>query len=129
MTDNLELLRDIIAGCKGPQRGFIVGRETLQGFADEIRQLREDFVRLSAILGLDPDTWTGPPWRPIATAPRDGTWILVWDQTSKIIDVAQWVWPPGGDVNDGDWVEPESYTVDPSHWMPLPPPPQFQEAA
>lgn len=59
-------------------------------------------------------------WQPIETAPKDGTWLIAcwtghrgwmamvfWDQTR-----AKWC-----DVFQG-------YVAQPTHWMPLPPPPQ-----
>lgn len=58
----------------------------------------------------------GSPWRPIASAPKDGTPILGWWGTEcMIVDwcvvVERW-----GSTHDGeDMFEPE-----PTHWMPLP---------
>jgi hypothetical protein len=58
----------------------------------------------------------GSPWRPIATAPKDGTAILGWwFNECMIVDwcvvVERW-----SSTHDGeDMFEPE-----PTHWMPLP---------
>ena len=58
----------------------------------------------------------GSPWRPIATAPKDGTAILGWwFNECMIVDwcvvVERW-----GSTHDGeDMFEPE-----PTHWMLLP---------
>jgi hypothetical protein len=67
----------------------------------------------------------GDGWLPIETAPRDETWILACRAGSKIPHVTTW-----------DEVEKEWATFnmaleramkrpwEPTHWMPLPPPPQ-----
>ena len=64
-------------------------------------------------------------WRPIESAPRDGTAILGWADGS--FAVVHWVdWGRG----DGDWqlTETGSFADDgpwwPTHWQPLPPPPE-----
>ena len=60
-------------------------------------------------------------WQPIETAPRDGTLILTFDaeQESQCL-VSHWkdsldYWEPGTWRDDGGT---------PSHWMPLPEPPE-----
>ena len=70
-------------------------------------------------------------WQPIETAPKDGTWILVFehDEYSPSIHVVRWGQPEwgGGDLT---WVtmalgpNPDTYDPHPvTHWMPLPDPP------
>lgn len=57
-----------------------------------------------------------PAWRPIATAPMTGDEVLVWDRAGRIYEVARWEcdrWRSGLDDEH----------VQPTHWMPLPPPP------
>lgn len=54
-------------------------------------------------------------WRPIETAPRDGTWVLaIWSQSPRTIEAARVFgsgsWETGGE--DG--------LRTPTHWMPLP---------
>ena len=52
-------------------------------------------------------------WRPIETAPRDYTYILIYDGKVRI---AEW---------DGEcWCAGDAFISYPTHWMPLPPPPQ-----
>ena len=68
------------------------------------------------------------PWRPIETAPKDGTRILCgrfvtncpYDRDGTI-DVDQWYEPLGGfsQFNMRFWP--------PTHWMPLPPAPKEEE--
>ena len=58
-------------------------------------------------------------WQPIETAPRDGTDILVGYTTGEIcilhFDAATFAW----------WDHLGAYEFpDPTHWMPLPPPPE-----
>lgn len=66
---------------------------------------------------------TESQWKPIESAPRDGTTILgYWapavEMGSSAIDVTCWL---------GRWTDPddvEAHYNDPTHWMPLPAPPQ-----
>lgn len=63
-------------------------------------------------------------WRPIETAPMDGTEVVAWDGSDNIIchwhdSVAGWV---------TDWETVSGYDVgwnkvSPTHWLPLPPAP------
>lgn len=84
-------------------------------------------------------------WQPIETAPKDGTWVLLcggetteddylgdgvlikrpvvafWDNEGGLLDDGAWYfcyW-------DGDWRD--GYD-NPTHWMPLPEPPQSLSA-
>lgn len=58
-------------------------------------------------------------WRPIETAPRDGTMILVgrWDQGLATVYGDHWAEDPGC------WYD-SSGLFEPTHWMPLPEPPE-----
>lgn len=65
-------------------------------------------------------------WEPIETAPKDGTSILVYEETEwPEIFVAyhkndSWGWTKEGNFGeDGDY-----FNHSPSHWMPLPNPPE-----
>ena len=69
-------------------------------------------------------------WRQIATAPRDGTPILVWDPS-----MASYNWPGEPDdsryaigywrtVWGGGWGNRNTARPAPTHWMPLPEPPE-----
>jgi hypothetical protein len=51
-------------------------------------------------------------WRPIGTAPVDGTEVLVWDKAG-FADVAYW------NVLSLSWSNGD-HTLKPTHWMPLP---------
>lgn len=65
-------------------------------------------------------------WQKIETAPKDGTWVWVfwptatWPESSPrdIYCVAQWA--------DDRWVDADDFRefTLPTHWMPLPPPPE-----
>jgi len=77
-------------------------------------------------------------WRPIETAPKDGTWILVWEQSPYEPShyVARWGHPECGyEVDDRAWVtmelgpSPDNYNImNATHWMTLPAPPVATEA-
>ena len=61
-------------------------------------------------------------WQPIATAPKDGSWIMVYWKTMRISMFPMIVfwdegWEPANDFLK-DYGE-----VWPTHWMPLPEPP------
>ena len=58
----------------------------------------------------------GSPWRPISTAPKDGTPVLGWWGTECII--VDWcvVLERWGSTHDGE----DMFLPEPTHWMPLP---------
>lgn len=69
-------------------------------------------------------------WRPIETAPKDGTSILIFGKWDGEISDWRKVWPQSGVAawQDNEWsaVLTDIYGVWcalPTHWMPLPKPP------
>ncbi len=54
-------------------------------------------------------------WRPIETAPKDGTLVLTWDGERRYVAMYDCGWYIG--IERGPNIEP-------THWMPLPEPPQ-----
>lgn len=77
-------------------------------------------------------------WQPIDTAPRDGTWVLVCggitddEDSARSHAVAQWSNYLNGGTTDWHWqfawYDGGYYGryEDPTHWMPLPPPPESE---
>jgi len=76
-------------------------------------------------------TILGSEWRPIESAPKqniNGPYILVWNAEDMVVDLAFWEDEPdeGDEVgwrsatNHDDW---QYAQLEPTHWMPLPPPP------
>jgi hypothetical protein len=74
-------------------------------------------------------------WRTIESAPRDGTWILVYEPANcePRCHVVRWGIPEW-DGGDQTWVtialgpNPDTYEPDDAtHWMPLPKPPNDGE--
>lgn len=65
-----------------------------------------------------------PKWRPIETAPKDGTEIDLWHEGDRIADAywkgGRW-WAPNFDYDGCDGV---IGGPPPTHWMPLPAPPE-----
>lgn len=73
--------------------------------------------QVADLLRAQPPPETG--WRPIATAPTDGTFILTYDLPTDSCAVAYstfiaggWCWCDGSDLREA------------THWMPLPEPPK-----
>ena len=70
-------------------------------------------------------------WKPIETAPKDGTNVLVYERFPKW---QKWVGKDEYDsyieigyYQDGDWcirAHVPPWNNDPTHWMPLPEPPK-----
>lgn len=55
--------------------------------------------------------WQSMQWRPIETAPKDGTWVLLWIEDSASLGF----WN-GRTWDDGDFYDDLG---SPSYWMPL----------
>lgn len=58
-------------------------------------------------------------WQPIETAPRDGTRVLAWSARWQAPSTAQWygnAWMLDSSIGQ--------FVHQPTHWMPLPTPPQ-----
>lgn len=92
----------------------------------ENRSLADVIERLRAILNLDPDTWTGPPWRPIATAPTNKHHFLVADYSEgdppTCVELVTGPFLIDGRIlnqNTGNYLTPGAVT----HWLPLAPAP------
>lgn len=68
-------------------------------------------------------------WQPIETAPTDMTWVIGYD--AKDGEVGTIIFDLTGDVDDEDvhyeWTD-GMRTWNPTHWMPLPEPPEAKEA-
>lgn len=62
-------------------------------------------------------------WRPIETAPRDGTVLLVWRESERGYDHARM----GTDWFEGGVWQRSRRLMPPTHWMPLPSPPEDGE--
>jgi len=56
-------------------------------------------------------------WQPIKTAPTDGTDILIYNEMGFIVEA----W-----YQKDHWAHPFGVeSIEPTHWMPLPPPPNL----
>lgn len=65
----------------------------------------------------------GEEWQPIETAPKDGTWILVWGEDFDCPMSAQWSLldiNPNSTTFENGWVGYGYIFHDLTHWMPLP---------
>ncbi len=75
-----------------------------------------------------------PEWRPIETAPKDGTFVIVWPPTwNGVTSCAHWnadeylkkpqpYWSRTDDLG-----RKKSREKPPTHWLPLPPAPEVTE--
>ncbi len=84
-----------------------------------------------AILNLAPVGGRGEGWRPIETAPKDGTRFLSWpahlDGGVTAAVETWWYEHPSTQGWITDAFDCGDYEFAPTHWQPLPPPPQEQE--
>ena len=66
-------------------------------------------------------------WQPIDTAPRDGTDVLVYARDEVIgrdeIWISYFYGKEGGPLTP-QWTAPDDIDEQPTHWMPLPRPPE-----
>jgi hypothetical protein len=98
------------------------GQRILDGLKDAVAG---NFARVT----IDGQTWVrrdGEPapdsgWMPIETAPKDGTWILAYEQGAEIPAPRRW--------ENGFWLDEEDnmtigqFAYSPTHWRALPAPP------
>lgn len=63
-------------------------------------------------------------WRPIAEAPKDGTWVECWDSGPFPI-VGRWT--AQRKSSEIGWASREGYSLAPTHYRPLPSPPSSKE--
>ena len=67
-------------------------------------------------------------WQDIRTAPKDGTTVDLW--SPKYVRFTGCVWTKLYKRNDYQWFQygTDGYEIEPTHWMPLPAPPNAIEA-
>ena len=58
-------------------------------------------------------------WQPIESAPKDGTRVLLWCPAERFI-----IFLGNYRESSGGWTENGSYVLEPTHFMPLPEPPE-----
>ena len=66
-------------------------------------------------------------WQPIETAPKDGTKVLVWSNSNVWNEPDVAYWGRSNPLNQPAWAGGHcrvSHIDQPTHWMPLPPPPK-----
>ena len=97
-----------------------------------VRVSSEEACTLARLLREEADA---QGWRDIATAPRDGTPIMVYCPRAGVVAPAKWddnrfakkprpYWTHWGERIWGTlWIRDDQ----PTHWRPLPPPPQGRE--
>lgn len=74
-------------------------------------------------------------WQPIETAPRNEPVLVHWDEaqgfngSTETAVLSEWCDPDTGAIEEVCWgstceLHPEWHDEDPTHWQPLPEPPQ-----
>lgn len=109
-------------------------RQAFKLLLEASEQMNLDLIDAKVALSASPVP-AASGWRDIASAPKDGTWILVFEPAGNPpYHVARWgEYEPG--FNDGDetWVtiaigpNPDTYEPTPTHWRPLPHPQEKSE--
>jgi len=76
-----------------------------------------DYVRHVTEAAITPPVGT---WRPMETAPKDGSWFLIWQHRTRYPAVCRWFEEWKCFVIAGSTFEADT---DSAHWQPLPLPP------
>ncbi len=63
-----------------------------------------------------------PQWQPIESAPKDGTWVLIWEEWNPERKHRNWTISR---FIRGKWSNSQAYQG-PSHWMPMPAAPEAE---
>lgn len=118
-ADEINRLRNSHAVAKHHAEGL---QRKIDELMADIARLRSRAAKFEAIAGYS-RSLIEEKWLLIATAPRDGTEILLWDGQSRIpgrwssLEPAEYPWLLS--FSAGAW----RHDV-PTHWMPLPDPPE-----
>lgn len=103
----------------------------LQTTADLAQQLRDVIPPAPHFLAMleELERRAAGEWRPIETAPKDGSSVVIYgdiDASEAIPDYAVCSWEPAAIGQPAGWVLDghESVMFVPTHWMPLPSPPE-----
>lgn len=90
-------------------------------FSDGIRELKERFV--SDMYRALATPITEP--QPIEAAPKDGTKVLVWASVWVLGEWCDPSWTIGTwDRSADEWIREDERSLRPTHWLPLPDPPE-----
>ena len=122
---------DLIERCA---KALCDNTDEIPGFWDELdARGKEEFRALArAVLDEAAKPAPGGPkmrdgWQPIATAPKDGRDFLVWNRENRVRK-ARWYERSSSDLGislyEGDGVNSFKGGIQPTHWMPLPAPPE-----
>lgn len=93
---------------------------------------------IETLMNIEPQSFAAKnDWQPISTAPKDGTQIRLYIPAFVEGDKSLGYAAPGqregfwaGSLKHGRWVTPGTMSTEgihPSHWMPLPSPPESEE--
>jgi hypothetical protein len=106
-------------------------KQEVRDFFPAMNTIERVFVEL-VIDYLADRGYLGGVWRPIESAPKDGTWVMGYWKTMPITQYPCICFADRcfSNPNAFETVQSNEYgseEVYPTHWMPLPPPPQKGE--
>ena len=98
------------------------GSDIMFILAAEVKRLRQVELQRDTLAPNCKKLLDKHEWRPIETAPRDGTLVLVRGEKPDEVEVAEWFQWNHSSKNTGDWTRRgcDAFDFDPTHWMPLP---------
>ena len=135
-TASAQGFRDGVASIAANAEGPVVNRATVIEWLDA-NDIEVTDRQLGGLFHFSaPPTAQAEGWRPIETAPKDGTYLLLWEQYSTNPFVGCWafgVWAVSHEHVDAEGGWDGANVVDSisqeriTHWMPLPNPPTSAE--
>ena len=115
------------------KRTVIAAASALSSQSLSLSEAREEIERLKGLVAGIREC-PQEPWQDIATAPKDGTYILVTNEAAQVSWVAKFVGErafienPWMSMMLNHWHSPVRYhSTIPTHWIPLPLPPSALE--
>lgn len=106
---------------------LVCGAELARDIDSEVSEpIRKIAIEMqAAAYALSPLPAQAPQaWQPIETAPKDARAVIGFDPTREQLDswdlgsveFMRWI--------DGAWLDPATHSMRPTHWLPLPDPPE-----
>lgn len=92
--------------------------------ADDDRSYAKGFTQGYSEGWDDGEDKTMSDWQPMETAPKDGSYVLIFDGEDVVM--ARWLKSKINERWSDDWYDDKDYNADAIFWMPLPEPPKLE---